>query len=180
MLPLTIQQTKSMQQMKKLQPKLKALQEKYKDNKQKLQEEIIKFYSEHKVNPLGGCLPLLLQLPFLLGLYRVLLQEAKEGQKFLFFVPDLSVPISKVSLDHFSLYQTGSYYVLLILLLVSSYIPSKMMSTDPQQDKMMLFMSLFMLFIGWRLPAGVVLYLIVSNVWTIGQQYLAQRAERKG
>lgn len=169
-----------MQQMKKLQPKLKALQEKYKNDKQKLQEEIIKFYSEHKVNPLGGCLPLLLQLPILIGLFRVLSGQARAGQKFWLIIPDLSISVSQISLSKFALYQAGAYYLLIILLLVTTYIPSKMMSTDPQQDKMMLFMSLFMLFIGWRLPAGVILYLVVSNVWTIGQQYLAQRAERGG
>lgn len=179
-LPLTIQQTRSMQQMKKLQPKLKALQEKYKNDKQKLQEEIIKFYSEHKVNPLGGCLPLLLQLPILIGLFRVLTSQARAGQTFLFFLPDLSVSLSKLTLVKFTLYQAGAYYLLIALLLVTTYIPSKMMSTDPQQDKMMLFMSLFMLFIGWGLPAGVILYLVVSNLWTIGQQYIAQRAEGKG
>jgi len=169
-----------MQQMKKLQPKLKALQEKYKNDKQKLQEEIIKFYSEHKVNPLGGCLPLLLQLPILIGLFRVLSKQAKAGQKFWLIIPDLSIPVSQVNLSKFALYQASAYYLLIVLLLVTTYIPSKMMSTDPQQDKMMLFMSLFMLVIGWRLPAGVILYLVVSNVWTIGQQYIAQRAEGGG
>ena len=175
MLPLTIKQTKSMQEMKKLQPKLKKLQDKYKDDKQKLQEEIMKFYSEHKVNPLAGCLPLLLQLPIMFSLFGVLrLKNVKLGHSFLFIIKDLSLPAGKARLALAPLALTP-YLVLIVVLVVSTYIPSKMMSADPQQDRMMLFMSAFMAYLGWTLPAGVLLYLVVSNVWTMGQQYITLR-----
>ncbi len=175
MLPLTIKQTKSMQEMKKIQPKLKKLQEKYKDDKQKQQEEIMKFYSEHKVNPLAGCLPLLLQLPIMFALFRVLLAQGKHGgQSFLFFISDLSLSAGKARLT-LSATELAPYFVLVAVLVVTTYVPSKMMSSDPQQDRMMLFMSAFMAYLGWTLPAGVLLYLVVSNIWTIGQQYITLR-----
>ncbi|MDP1808552.1 MAG: YidC/Oxa1 family membrane protein insertase [Actinomycetota bacterium] len=178
MLPLTIKQTKSMLEMKKLQPKLKKLQEKHKGDKQKLQEEIMKFYSDHKVNPLAGCLPLLLQLPIMFSLFSVLqLKDAKLGHSFLFIIKDLGLPAvtARLSLPTTALVP---YLVLIVVLVVSTYIPSKMMSSDPQQDKMMLFMSVFMAYLGWTLPAGVLLYLVVSNLWTVGQQYITLRGTK--
>ncbi len=174
-LPLTIKQTKSMQEMKRLQPKIKELQEKYKKDKQKLQQEIMKFYGEHKVNPLAGCLPLLLQLPIMFALFRVLLELGtgkKEG--FLFFLNDISVSAGE-AWTKLTTIEMAPYVFLVLLMIVTTYIPSRMMSTDPQQDKMMMFMSLFMAYIGWNLPAGVLLYLVVSNMWTIGQQYVTLR-----
>lgn len=176
MLPLTIKQTKSMQAMKKLQPKLKQLQEKYKNDRQKLNEEIMKFYSEHKVNPLSGCLPMLLQLPILFALFRVLHEAGKgPGHSFLFIISDISLSASKA--------QAGlgaaamiPYFLLAGLMVVTTYIQSKMMSSgDAQQDRAMLFISAFMAYLGWTLPAGVLLYLLVSNVWTIAQQHFTAR-----
>jgi YidC/Oxa1 family membrane protein insertase len=172
-LPLTIKQTKSMYEMRKIQPKLKKLQEKYKKDKQKLQEEIMKFYKEHKVNPLAGCLPLLLQLPIMFALFRVLIRLGEE--RFLFVLPDISLSASGAQ-STLGLPAQAPYFLLVVLMVITTYIPSKMMSTDPQQDKMMLFMSVFMAFIGWSLPAGVLLYLVVSQVWTIGQQYVSIRS----
>ncbi|HEB12767.1 MAG TPA: YidC/Oxa1 family membrane protein insertase [Actinobacteria bacterium] len=133
-LPLTIKQTKSMQEMKRLQPKIKELQEKYKKDKQKLQQEIMKFYGEHKVNPLSGCLPLLLQLPIMFALFRVLLELGKDGGKrFLFFINDLSVSAG-VAWTELATIAIVPYLVLVLLMIVTTYIPSRMMSTDPQQD----------------------------------------------
>lgn len=175
MLPLTIKQTRSMHEMKKIQPKLKKLQEKYKDDKQKLQQEIMKFYKEHKVNPVAGCLPLLLQLPIMFALFRVLLELGKRGgTRFLFIIPDLSLSAGTARAT-LALAPMAPYFILVGLMVLTTYIPSKMMSTDPQQDKIMIFMSLFMAYIGWSFPAGVVLYLVVSNIWTIGQQYISLR-----
>ena len=90
-LPLTIKQTASMYEMQKIQPKIKALQAKYKDDKEKLQEETLKFYSENKVNPLGGCLPLLLQMPVFFALFQVLRTQLPEGASFLGIIPNLGL-----------------------------------------------------------------------------------------
>ena len=179
-LPLTIKQTRSMHQMKKLQPQIKKLQEKYKGDKQKLQQETMKFYSENKVNPVSGCLPLLLQLPIMFALFRVLLEIGKTTHAtFYFFISDLSISAGKAwglqSAGKMPTPEMVPYLILVAFMIITTYIPSRMMSSDPQQDKIMLFMSAFMAYIGWTLPSGVLLYLVVSNVWTIGQQYFTLR-----
>lgn len=180
-MPLTIKQTKSMQEMKRIQPKLKELQAKYKDNKEKLQEEIMKFYKEHKINPLSGCLPLLLQLPIMFALFRVLLALGKGDEKhnFLAAMDDISLSAQQawaaVGTEGLTVLGTAPYLLLAVFMIGTTYWQSKMMSADAQQDRMMLFMSLFMAWLGWTLPAGVVLYLVVTNLWTIGQQYVTVR-----
>ncbi len=177
LLPLTIKQTKSMQEMKRIQPKLKELQAKYKDNKEKLQEEIMKFYKEHKINPLSGCLPLLLQLPIMFALFRVLLELEKHN--FWLVMDNISVSakeaVDMVSAGKLGAVDAAPYIFLALIMIGTTYWQSKMMSADAQQDRMMLFMSLFMAYLGWTLPAGVVLYLVVTNIWTIGQQYVTLR-----
>lgn len=180
MLPLTIKQTRSMQEMQRVQPMLKKLQEKYKDDKQKLQEEMMKFYQEHKVNPLGGCLPMLLQFPVMIALFRMLIHDPplripNAPYNFLFLVPDLSASVGKYGLAH---WQSAIPYIILVaLMIVTTYVPQKMMTSDPQQEKMMIFMSIFMAWIAWSLPAGVILYWVTTNVWTIGQQYIMLKAQ---
>lgn len=176
LLPLTIKQTRSMHEMQRVQPMLKKLQEKHKDDKQKLQEEMMKFYQEHKVNPLGGCLPMLLQFPVMIALFQMLRTNPSiKGQPFWLLVPDLSATVGKYGLAH---WQAGiPYYVLVVLMVATTYIPQKMMTSDPQQEKMMIFMSIFMAWIAWSIPAGVIVYWVTTNVWTIGQQYIMLRMQ---
>ncbi len=185
MLPLTLKQTKSMVEMQKIQPKLKELQEKYKNDKEKLQKEMLKFYSEHKINPLGGCLPLLLQIPIFWALFRMLVPAKGEesflkGASFL-WLEDLSRSPSFYSLGKLSLTWAEAlpYYILILLIFVSSYLPQKMITSDPQQEKTMIFMTLFIAFIAWKLPAGVLIYWITTNIWQIGQQYIQIFAQGK-
>lgn len=192
LLPLTIKQTKSMHDMQKLQPKLKELQAKYKDNKEKLQEEMMKFYSEHKVNPFGGCLPLILQLPVFFSLFYVLLhpdqflpaayQESFKHAVFLGanlvstpakYMPP---PLGEASVMSAQTIIGGiPYYILVVLMVVTTYFQSKMMGGDPQQGKMMLFMAAFMAFIALRFPAGVLIYWVTTNSLTMVQQYFQLR-----
>ena len=180
-LPLTIKQIKSMHEMKKWQPKLKQLQEKHKGDRQKLNEEMMKFYSEHKINPFGGCLPMILQFPIFIALYTMLRDNVNlKGANFLFFIDNLSKTPKAVYTTHVGALAASSYYSLIILMMLTTYIPQKMMSADPQQDRIMLFMTVFMAFVAWSLPAGVLLYWIVTNVWTIVQQYLAMRNADEG
>lgn len=174
LLPLTIKQTRSLQAMQKIQPKLKKLQEKYKDDKEKLQKEMMKFYSENKVNPLSGCLPLLLQLPIFFALFRMLL-----GNKALQKASFLVIPSLSKSAGDFSLAasQAIPYDLLIILMVATTYYSQKMITTDPQQARMMVPMTLLMAFIAWRLPAGILIYWITTNIWTIVQQYVTLRAQ---
>jgi YidC/Oxa1 family membrane protein insertase len=169
-LPLTIKQTQSMLEMQKLQPKLKELQEKYKDNKEKLQQEMMKFYSEHKVNPLGGCLPLLLQLPIFYALFNMLNHNKA-------IVNATFLGIFQLGLKPSVAFAQGvvpfiPYLILLVLMAVTTYIPQKMITQDAQQQKMSLYMVPLMVFIAWNLQAGVLVYWVTTNIWSIGQQYV--------
>jgi len=178
-LPLTIKQTKSMYEMQRLQPKLKELQEKYKDNKEKLQQEMLKFYSEHKVNPFGGCFPLLLQMPIFFALFQMLMKNKD-------LLDATSLGIFGLGTRPSAAFGEGviaflPYLILIVLMALTTYIPQKMMATDPQQQRMGLILMPLMVFFAWTLPTGVLLYWITTNVWTIAQQYvtlkLAKQAE---
>jgi YidC/Oxa1 family membrane protein insertase len=174
LLPLTVKQTRSLQAMQKIQPKLKKLQEKYKDDKEKLQKEMMKFYSENKVNPLSGCLPLLLQLPIFFALFRMLLgNKALQKASFL-LIPSLSKSAGDFGL---TASQALPYNLLIILMVATTYYSQKMITTDPQQARMMVPMTLLMAFIAWRLPAGILVYWITTNIWTIVQQYVTLRKQ---
>ena len=183
-IPLTIKQTSSMYEMQKIQPKIKALQEKYKNDKEKLQEETLKFYSENKVNPLGGCLPLLLQMPIFFALFAVLRslpQRLPAGTtiSFLSIIPNLAVAPKQV---YFDFAKSGGamsgishafpYIVLVILFSVSIWLPQALMPGDKQQKMIGAYMAIAMLWFGWSSPAGVLLYWDVSSIFGVAQQQL--------
>jgi YidC/Oxa1 family membrane protein insertase len=173
MFPLKLKSLRSAQEMQKVAPVIKGIQDKYKSykfndpRKQKMNEEIMKVYSEHGINPLGGCLPMLLQMPFLYGFYRVLdLAIELRHAPWIWWVTDLSAP------DR--LHVMGmSVPVLVILMTVASYFSMKMTpqpTADPAQQRMMAFMPLFMGFMFYRFASGMVLYWLTSSVVQILQQ----------
>jgi YidC/Oxa1 family membrane protein insertase len=179
-LPLTIKQTASMYEMQKIQPKIKALQAKYKDDKEKLQEETLKFYSENKVNPLGGCLPLLLQMPVFFALFQVLRTQLPKDASFLGIIPNLSLMPKQV---YSAAAASGGgpmagiiaalpYIVLVILFSVSIWLPQALMPGDKQQKMIGAYMAIAMLWFGWSSPAGVLLYWDASSIWGVAQQQL--------
>jgi len=155
----------AMEEMKKIQPQLTALREKYKKDPQRMNQEMMKMYKEHKVNPLGGCLPMLLQLPFFVALYNVLSVsiELRQSPFLSFWIKDLS------SYDPF--------YILPVLMGVSMVFTMKMTSTtvDPQQQKIMMFMNIAFIFLFAWLPAGLLLYITLSNVLSIVQQLYVRK-----
>ncbi len=161
----SLKSDRAMEEMKALQPQLNALREKYKKDPQKLNAEMMKLYKEHKVNPLGGCLPMLLQLPFFVALYNVLNVSIElRQQPFLsFWIKDLSV--------------YDPFYILPVLMGVSMVATMKMTSTtvDPQQQKMMMFMNIAFIFLFAWLPAGLLLYITLSNVLSIVQQLYVRK-----
>jgi YidC/Oxa1 family membrane protein insertase len=202
LVPLTVKQMGSMARMQLLQPELKAIQQKYKEDKQRQQQEMMKFYKENNVNPLGSCLPMVAQLPVFIALYYMLreslrndicplIQKAHQvkyaaahhvslsaassqtvacgphgGASFL-FIPDLTNTATGVTL------------IVLIILYVGTQLGSSLMMSsatmDRTQRQIMLFMPLvFVLFII-RFPAGVLVYWITTNLWTMGQQYIIKR-----
>jgi YidC/Oxa1 family membrane protein insertase len=191
LLPLTWKQTKSMVELQRIQPKIKELQAKYKDDQTKLQEETLKFYQENKVNPFGGCLPLVLQMPILFALYGVLggkapklgkmllyLQQTHQTGTFYRLIPDISkTPVS--------VWQTGNYvalipYALLVLLFaVSVWLPQLLMPGDKQQKMIGGYMAIVMLYFGWVSPAGVLLYWDVSSIWGVAQQQITMTMTKR-
>jgi len=164
--PLTISQTRSMTKMQNLQPELKKLQKKYKDDKQKLQEEVMKFYSENKVNPLAGCLPLVLQMPVFFALYQVLREPSERvldvvGDNFNFLWMNLN--------------DRDPYYILVIVMVATMFWSTKMTTTDSEQSKLMYTMPLVFGFISWQLPSGILLYWVTTNIWSISQQWIVNK-----
>ena len=162
--PLQYKSYKSMQGMQKIQPKVQAMQQKFKDDRERLNRELIKLYKEHKVNPVGGCLPMLLQMPAFISLFNILYMTVDLRQApFALWITDLSVP--------------DPFYVLPILMGVSMVLQQKIMPTtmDPTQAKMMLLLPVFLTFLFLTFPAGLVLYWVTNNVLTITQQFVTDR-----
>lgn len=162
--PLSHKSFKSMQSMQRIQPKIKEMQERYKEDRQRLNQEMIKIYREYKVNPLGGCLPMLLQIPVFFALYYVL-QDAIELRHapFFWWVRDLS--------------EKDPYYIYPLLMGATMFIQQWMtpQTGDPRQNQIMMFMPLVFTILFLNFPAGLVIYWLVNNVLTIGQQYATMR-----
>jgi YidC/Oxa1 family membrane protein insertase len=197
LIPLTLKQFHSMQKLQKLQPELKALQAKYKDDKQRQQQELMKFYKENQVNPLGSCLPLAAQIPVFISLFYMLrsslridicpqIQRAAQhigpgvsishahtvpcgphnGANFL-FISDLTYKAA------------GATLIVLIILYVGTQLGSSLLMSSPTMDRtqrqIMLLLPLFFVLFVISFPAGVIVYWITTNAWTILQQYIVKK-----
>lgn len=158
LLPLTLKQDRSMKEMKNLQPKIDALKDKYGNDKQLLNQKTMELYKEHNVNPAGGCLPLVVQLPILWALFGVL---RKEG-----VVPD-------EAFLWFSLVTPDPFFVLPILNGAVSFVQQKLMGTsnNPQMKNMMYMFPIMMIFISYKMPGGLQLYWLTSSLAGVIQQY---------
>jgi YidC/Oxa1 family membrane protein insertase len=178
LIPLTYKQLKGMRAMQALQPQIKELQEKYKNDKQRMQQEMMRFYKENKVNPLASCLPLIAQLPVFITLFYVLRHElppdmgcpqaghcAAYGAEFL-FIHDLTGKA------------TGGELIALLILYVGTQLASGMVmavTADKSQRTMMFLLPLIFVPFILSFPAGLILYWITTNFWTIGQQLVIKR-----
>ena len=196
MVPLTFSQFRSMRKMQLVAPELKALKEKYKDDKQRQNEEMMKLYREKGINPFASCLPLVLQLPVFISLFYMLRTDLKKhicgpalkahgivttkaiekatcgefvphnSAKFL-FIPDITAKA------------TGVVLVVLLVLYVASQLGSTLLmsaSAEPSQRWMMIALPLFFVVILFKYPAGLLLYWITTNLWTVGQGYFVRRS----
>ncbi|MDF0645654.1 MAG: membrane protein insertase YidC [Nitrospira sp.] len=162
--PLQYKSYKSMKQMQVIQPKVLAVQEKFKDDRDRLNKELIKLYRDHKVNPVGGCLPMVLQMPVFVALFNILYMTIDLRQApFVGWITDLSVQ--------------DPYYVLPIIMGATMVLQQKITPTtmDPTQAKIMLMLPAFMTFLFINFPAGLVLYWLTNNVLTITQQLVTDR-----
>jgi YidC/Oxa1 family membrane protein insertase len=167
--PLSAASYKSMAKMRKLAPRLQHLKERYGDDRQKLHEAMMKIYQEEKINPLGGCLPILVQIPVFIALYWVLLGAVELRQApFTLWISDLSEP--------------DPYYVLPIVMAITSFIQVKLSpsSPDPVQQKVMMAMPVIFSIMFLFFPAGLVLYWLVNNVLSILQQWRINKVIESG
>jgi YidC/Oxa1 family membrane protein insertase len=177
--PLTRTSTQSMKKMQELQPKLKALQEKYKDNKEKLNEATMTLYREEKVNPLAGCLPLLVQSPVFIALYQALSHTiALRGQPFVLWMNDLSQPDALFTMPFELPFLGADFNVLPILMSVAMYFQTKLTpsSGGGQMAMMNTMMPLIMIFIFYNMPSGLVLYWLVNTILQGYQTWKIQKA----
>lgn len=159
--PLTLNQTKSMAKMQKLQPKLKDLQDRYRDDPQKMNEEVMKLYTKEKVNPLGGCLPLLLQLPVIMALYNTFRIAVELRKASFLWMSDLS--------------KGDPYLILPIAIAALMFYQQGMSNIDPQQKQAMAFMPMMMFVITWSLPSGLLVYWFASSILGLLQQLQTNR-----
>jgi YidC/Oxa1 family membrane protein insertase len=170
LIPLTFKQLKGMRALQALQPQMKELQEKYKNDRQRLQQEMMRIYRENKVNPLASCFPLLAQLPIFITLFFLLRDELPDdilpGEESFLFINDLTEKAVG-----------GELIVLLILYIGTQLISGLVMSVTADKSQRMLLFALPLIFVPFILnfPAGLILYWITTNFWTIGQQLVIQR-----
>lgn len=176
LIPLTYKQLKGMRALQALQPQIKEIQAKYKNDRQRMQQEMMNFYKENKVNPFASCVPLLAQLPVFFALFSVLRHELPadigctaghcgNAASFL-FIPDLTAKA------------TGGVLIALLILYVGTQLVSGMvMSVTVDKSQRMMMFVLPLIFVPFIIsfPAGLVLYWITTNIWTVGQQYTVQR-----
>jgi YidC/Oxa1 family membrane protein insertase len=170
LLPLTQKSMKSMKEMAKLKPMMDDLKKKYGDDKQRLNQEMMALYKSHKINPMGGCFPLLLQMPIWIALYRMLYSAVELYQ----------TPFIPGWIDDMS--YRDPYYIMPIIMGLSMFLQQKLSPTsaDTQQAKMMLYaMPIFFTFIMLYLPSGLVLYIFVNSILSIAHQLIYNRMTEK-
>lgn len=168
--PLTKQQFESMKKMQAMMPTFKKLKEKYKDNPQQIQMETMKIYKQNNINPLGGCLPMLIQLPFLFALFYTM-----NGASFEALISQNSVFPGFTSFWLSNLSQPDHLYILPIIIGLATYFGQKMSTVDPNQQKILMFMPFLMVIISFKMPAGVLLYWAISQVISSAQQIMIMK-----
>jgi YidC/Oxa1 family membrane protein insertase len=174
--PLTRSSTRSMKRLQEVQPKLKAIQEKYKNNQQKLGEEMMKLYREEKINPLGGCLPTLVQMPVFIALYQVLRGDiALRQAPFALWIHDLGQPDALFRLPVALPFLGNEFNLLPLMMAATTYWQMKLTPTAPGANPSMAMMNklmpVMMLFFFYGFPSGLVLYWLVNNLLTIYQTW---------
>jgi YidC/Oxa1 family membrane protein insertase len=170
-LPLTFKGVKSMQRLQTLQPAIKQIQERYKDDKQRMNQEVMAFYQREKVNPLSSCFPLLLQIPFFISLFSLLRSDS--------FKADIASNPGFLAIDDLSKSITDPVLLgVVIVLYVGTQLAASAVtaiSADPTQRRIMFALPFVFVIFIINFPAGLIVYWITTNVWTIGQQLLVKK-----
>ncbi len=169
LMPLTISQNRSMRKMQELQPEIQRLQKKYKDDKTRQNQETMKLWKEHGVNPMGGCLPMLVQLPIMIAVFFAIRDFEFAGQASFLWIPDLAHP--------------DPLFILPVLAAATTFLHSKFaMPTGTAgggQATMLYFMPLMIGYFTLRFPAGLAVYWVASNIFRIGQHFLVDRRRER-
>lgn len=168
LMPLTVTQMRSMRRMQALQPEMEKLQKKYKDDKERLNREIMELWQKHKVNPMSGCLPLLLQMPILFGFFQTINRMEFGSQAGFLWIGNLANP---------------DPFILPILAGLTTYWQTRVTTPtagDPTQKVMLYIMPVFFAWISRSFPAGVALYWVIQNLFGVAQQYGLNRLDRQG
>lgn len=178
--PLTHKSYKSMKEMQKLQPRMAKIREKYKGNKEQMNKELMALYKTYKVNPMGGCLPMIIQIPVFFALFRILGNAIElRHAPFMLWINDLSAPDRLFRFPFEIPFMSPPYGIPILTLLMgaSMFIQQKMTPTpgDPTQAKVMMFLPLIFTVMFINFPSGLVLYWLVNNILSIGQQYRINR-----
>jgi YidC/Oxa1 family membrane protein insertase len=179
-LPMSIKGQRSMMRMQRLQPQVERIREKHKDDQERLNREMVDLYKRNHVNPLGGCLPMAVQLPVFFGLYEALLNAIElRHAPFIGWIKDLSapdcLPVSWIPLLPFT--QCHGIPVLVILMTITAFVQQWMApkQPDPNQQKMMMYMPVVFSLIFVNMPAGLTLYYFSSNLLGVVQQFILNR-----
>jgi YidC/Oxa1 family membrane protein insertase len=186
LIPLTFKQIRSMQSMQRVAPQIKELQAKYKDDKQRLQQETMKFYQENKINPFASCLPLVLQMPVFISLFYMLRKDLRHDICPVINPPQVSnpKPCGSTNASQFLFIPDitsrahGAVLITLIVMYVGSQLVSSLFmttTTDRNQRLLMLALPFFFVPFVINFPAGLLIYWITTNLWTIGQGYVVRR-----
>ena len=167
--PLTYKAMISMNKLKDLAPKMKEIREKYKNDPQKMQAQVMELYRKHGANPMGGCLPMLLQIPVFFAIYRVLLNAIElQGAPWILWIDNLAIK--------------DPYFILPIIMGAAMYIQQRLTPTsftDPMQEKIMKFLPVIFIFFFMTFPAGLTLYWCVNNIFALIQQIIINRMFEK-
>ena len=177
--PLNQKQAKSMKKMQELSPELKKINEKYKDPK-KRQEKTLEIYKKHKVNPMSGCLPIVIQIPIFIALYTAFSDTIELWRSSFLWVNDLSEPDTVFKTAPFLFFSTGfAFNILPIIMTATQFVQTKMtaVTTDPNQKMIMSVMPIIMLYFFWSMPSGVTLYWTIQNILSIIQQYITNKTK---
>lgn len=171
LLPINIKQTASTKKMNEINPKMKEIQAKYKNDKEKMNQKLMELYKENNYNPASGCLPALIQLPVIIALFRVLQQPTK-----FVFSPEQYAALAKNFLWLSDLSQPDKLFILPVLSALTTYVQTAMISSKGNVDPSLKTMNMIMpIMIGWitiKFPSGLAMYWVVGNIFTIIQQYL--------
>lgn len=171
--PLNNKQIQSAKRMQKLQPEIKKIQDKYKKDKERQNKEVMAFMQENKINPMAGCLPILIQFPVLIAIYRLLMDVGRLQE----LMPGVNEYLIPGVTAWGNLLATDPFYIFPVLSGITTFIYQRLTITDPSQKMMLYMMPALITYLSFKFPVGLVLYWTTNNLFSMAQHYLVLYAE---